>query len=231
MEILAHRGYLNGPDPGAENRLGSMERCLERGWGLETDLRVAPDGRFYISHDPAPITEANAAEACCGLWRRYPYATIALNLKELGYETELLAFLERAGVLDQLFLFDMELLEASPGSTARRFRSAHPAVRLAARVSDRDEPVDRALAIEEAKVIWIDEFDRLWIGEADLRRLKAAGRRLYAISPDIHGFSREQTRRRWREFSAWGVDGVCTDYPAELDEYLRGLDGRDGIVP
>ena len=41
MNILAHRGYFDGPDPNSENRPESMARCLERGWGLETDIRQA----------------------------------------------------------------------------------------------------------------------------------------------------------------------------------------------
>ena len=227
MNILAHRGYFDGPDPNSENRPESMARCLERGWGLETDIRQAPDGRFYISHDPVPITEENEAEAYCRLWRRYPYATIALNVKELGCETSLLTFLENAGVLNQLFLFDMELLETSAGSTARRLRQINPSVRLAARVSDRNESIDQALTIEEAEVIWIDEFDHLWIGESEFQELKAAGRQLYAISPEIHGFSHKQMRRRWHDFATWGIDGICTDHPVALDAYLRELDAME----
>ena len=44
-------------------------------------------------------------------------------------------------------------------TTARRCRDLHPTIRLAARVSDRGESIERALGISVASVIWLDEFD------------------------------------------------------------------------
>jgi hypothetical protein len=176
--------------------------------------------------NPAESSDKNRADRYFRAFRRHPYAVIALNVKELGYEPDLLAYLDRESVLGQIFLFDMELLEKSPGQTAALFRSLNLHVKLAARVSDRGEPIERALGIESAQAIWLDEFDRLWATESDVRRLKAAGKTVYAISPEIHGFSREEMRRRWREFYAWGIDGICTDYSADLSqEIAAGFQG------
>ena len=93
-------------------------------------------------------------------------------------------------------------------------------------MSDRGESIERALSIGAASVVWLDEFDRLWATEQDVRRLKQAGRMVYAVSPDLHGFSLIATRARWAQFSAWGVDGICTDYPVELPRYLNGVTQR-----
>ena len=98
---------------------------------------------------------------------------------------------------------------------------ARPDVKIAARVSDRGESIERALSIPEADIIWLDEFDRLWCTEADVRRLRDAGRTVHAVSPDLHGGTFQQARRRWLDFIQWGVDGICTDYPAALDSLLR----------
>lgn len=221
MIVLAHRGFSKGIDRAIENSIPAIRYCLEQGWGVETDIRRAPDGRFYISHDPAIFDEARDADPFFTLFRRFPSAPIALNVKELGYEGDLLAYLRRQSVLDQVFLFDMELLEEVPGRTADLLRSINPCVKVAARVSDRGEPIERALRIRSAQVIWLDEFDRLWATEADLRRLKSAGKIVYAISPEIHGFSLEEMRRRWHQFHSWGVDGICTDYSSMLAEKLK----------
>ena len=35
--------------------------------------------------------------------------------------------------------------------------------------------------------------------------------------------SLERSRARWAQFNAWGVDGICTDYPVELRDYLDGV--------
>jgi glycerophosphoryl diester phosphodiesterase len=203
--ILSHRGNIVGPCPSAENRLPTVDAALRWQWGLETDIRRDPRGRFYISHDARPTAAGFVAEDFCALFRANPASTIALNIKELGYEAELLAFLEAQRVLDQVFLFDMELLETAPGETARRFRELNSRVRIAARVSDRDE------------------FTGPHFTEADVRQLQRAGRQVHAVSPDLHGATCETSRARWMDFIDWGVDGICTDYPAALDRLLRTL--------
>jgi hypothetical protein len=221
--ILSHRGNIVGPCPSAENRLPTVDAALRWQWGLETDIRRDPRGRFYISHDARPTAAGFVAEDFCALFRANPASTIALNIKELGYEAELLAFLEAQRVLDQVFLFDMELLETAPGETARRFRELNSRVRIAARVSDRGESIDRALSIDAASIIWLDEFTGPHFTEADVRQLQRAGRQVHAVSPDLHGATCETSRARWMDFIDWGVDGICTDYPAALDRLLRTL--------
>jgi glycerophosphoryl diester phosphodiesterase len=219
--ILSHRGNIVGPCPSAENRLPTMDGALRFGWGLETDIRRDANGRFYISHDARPSAAGLLAEDFCTLFRANRRATIALNIKELGHEDSLIDFLKKEDVLGQVFLFDMELLERKPGKTARRFRDRHESVRLAARVSDRGESIEQALAIDAASVVWLDEFDGPWCTAKDVKRLKRAGRAVHAVSPDLHGRSFEATRARWMDFISWGVDGICTDYPAALDRLLR----------
>lgn len=218
--VLAHRGNTDGPDRNGENGLVSIHRALQAGWGLELDIRRDAGGRFYISHDPARWTPGTDADAVFALLRRHPKALVALNLKELGYEAELLTYLDGQGVAGRCVLFDMELIEPVPGETARTFRRLHATIPLAARVSDRREPIERALAVPGTSVVWLDEFDGPWATRADVRRLRAAGRRVWAVSPDLHGFPLRETRARWDDFVEWGVDGICTDYPRVLAERL-----------
>lgn len=217
--ILAHRGNIAGPTA-AENTLAAVRTALERGWGVETDLRRESAGRFYVSHDPSTRPSGLSADGFCSLFRQFPDAEIALNLKEPGFEHELVAYLEAQQVIAQAFLFDMELVEPVAGATAARLRRLHPTVRLGARVSDRGEPLDRALAVAVASVIWVDEFDRAWCTQADIRRLRDAGRRVYAVSPELHGAPPREARARWRDLIHWGVNGICTDHPAELEAVL-----------
>ena len=218
--ILAHRGNVSGSRRDAENTIPAMRAALAHGWGVETDIRRAADGRFYISHDPRPAGDGVDAREFFAVFRAHPRATIALNIKETGYEAELLAYMDGEGVLAQTFLFDMELVEPRAGETAARFRQLHPTVSLAARVSDRDEPLARALAIESASIVWLDEFDGPWCTEADLWRLKNAGRTVYAVSPELHGFPLSYVQARWGQWIDWGIDGICTDDPARLARRL-----------
>jgi glycerophosphoryl diester phosphodiesterase len=224
MDILAHRANVAGPDHATENSPSAFRAALSRGWGLEIDVRHLNGGGLYISHDARAGLSIGTADECFETIRQHPGATIAVNVKEIGREAELLSELARHGVLDQCFLFDMELVEAHRGETARIFRRLNHAVVLAARVSDRDEPVDGALTDSQARVVWLDEFDGPWCSQDDVRRLKAAGKTVYAVSPDLHGGPVEQAQRRWIDFFNWNVDGICTDYPAELQTALARLE-------
>lgn len=226
MILLAHRGNLRGAEPQLENIPARIDEALQLGFGIETDIRRSRSGDLYISHDTAFELAGRSADDHALLWRQFPEQPIALNVKETGYASQLVEFLSRHDLLSQVFLFDFELIEEHAGQMAREIRSLHPGVRLAARVSDRyGETIVQALAIECAGVVWLDEFDSLWACRRDVERLKAAGREVYAISPEIHGFPPEAARRRWREFLDWGVDGICTDDPVRAEQVL-GLDGK-----
>ncbi len=121
------------------------------------------------------------------------------------------------------FYFDFELLEPkSPGATQRKIKSLPNSekLRLASRLSDRNEPLTQCLSIP-AEIVWGDEFDSLWLTEKEARAVQEAGRALYMISPEIHGFDMAATRRRWADFKQWGIAGLCTDYPLEAREFFK----------
>ena len=221
MILFAHRGNTAGAFPAQENTLAQIQTALEHGFGVETDIRRARDGGLYIRHDSVDAPQSPLADQHARLWRRFPSCPIALNIKELGYESQLVSFVETHELADQVFLFDFELLENTPGQTATLCRKLHPTLKLAARVSDRyGESVEQALSISCADMIWLDEFDALWIQPEHVAQLKAANKALYAISPEIHGFSMLESETRWKQFREWGVDGICTDWPIRAREVL-----------
>jgi glycerophosphoryl diester phosphodiesterase len=220
--ILAHRANLTGPHSVIENSLEACARALELGFGLETDLRRDATGAFYISHDTHPRTPANSLEAYTELFRKYPAAELAINVKELGYEAALIELMKSGRLGARSFYFDFELLEPkTPGAAQKKLKSlpGGAAVRAASRLSDRNEPLTQCLAIP-AEVVWGDEFDKLWLTESEAKQVRAAGRLLYMISPEIHGFDIATMRRRWQDFKDWGVDGVCTDFALDAKEFF-----------
>lgn len=218
MEILAHRAFREGVDLARENTLEAVIECLREGWGVEIDIRRDQRGLLYISHDPVTDGTVSSAGSYFSAIRDHGRVRSAINVKELGYEAELARFFRQQAVLDQTFVFDMELLEVEVGASSHAFRQADPDIGIAARVSDRGEPVERALRVTEARFIWLDEFDSLWVSGRDIERLVGSGRTVFVISPEIHGFSLEIARERWKQFNAWGVHGICTDYPALLSQ-------------
>ncbi len=222
--ILAHRANLSGPHSVVENSLAACADALARGFGLETDLRRDAGGAFYISHDPATRTPENSLKAYTELFRRHPTAELAINVKELGYEPALIELMNSGQLGERSFYFDFELLEPKkPGAAQWKIKMlphSHK-VRLAARLSDRNEPWSQCQSIP-AEVVWGDEFDKLWLTEKEVSAVRDAKRTLYMISPEIHGFDLPTMKRRWQDFKAWGVDGVCTDYPLEAKEFFGG---------
>lgn len=230
MIVLAHRGNLSGPDPGRENSPASICEAIAEGYSLETDIRFAPGFGFYIGHDAKPPTPASALEVHAEIWRRNPGCLVALNIKEIGNEALLLERLNALDVASQVFLFDMELIEPHRGEMAASFRSLDADIAIAARVSDRQEPVSSALGIDSASAIWVDEFDGPWATRATVEELVRAGRTVYAVSPDLHGAAPIQSIRRWHEFASWGVAGICTDWPLLLTSEL-GLGNPLQLLP
>ena len=221
--ILAHRANLTGPKSVAENSLTACAAALAAGFGLETDLRRDAAGAFYISHDAHPRTPENSLEAYSALFEKYPSAELAINVKELGYESELIELMRSGRLGRRSFYFDFELLEPkTPGAAQRKIKSLPhgETVRVASRLSDRNEPLAQCLAIP-GEVVWGDEFDRLWMTANDAHAVRTAGRLLCIISPEIHGFDLATMRRRWQDFKTWGVDGVCTDFPIEADRFFN----------
>lgn len=221
MLVIAHRCYREGAEMRRENSLTAVNECLRRGWSIEIDLRRTATGEFYFSHDAGPLTSENEATAIVQSIAKNAKVPVAINVKELGYESALIRFLEENKVIEKVFLFDMEFVESRPGLSAKRFRELNPHVGIAARVSDRSEPVERALEISEASFIWLDEFDSLWVDGDTLMQLKQAQKTVYAVSPEIHGFPVSEVQCRWCELRQWGVDGVCTDYPELLEKVLK----------
>ena len=222
IDILAHRANVSGPEPARENSLAATRHALELGFGLETDLRRDAAGKFYIAHDPQPRKAANDFTQFEKLFREFSDRTVAMNVKELGYEAELIA-LQKSGALGgRTYYFDFELLEPpSPGRTQEIIAQlpGGAATAMASRLSDRGETLTQCLAIP-ASVVWADEFDSLWLTRAEVAAVQAAGRKFYVISPELHGFDERARRARWAEFKAWGIDGLCTDYALSARDFF-----------
>ena len=222
MVIFAHRANIGGPNPDAENSLSAVQQALELGFGIETDLRRDSQKKYYIAHDPQPWTEQNDFKPFATLFRKFSDRTIAMNVKELGYEADLIALQKSGDLGGKSFYFDFELLEPkTPGRTQRLIQKLPDGDKtsLAARLSDCGEPLEQCLAIP-ANSVWADEFDSLWLTRRKVEAVHAAGRKFYAISPELHGFDGAARLKRWRDFKNWKIDGLCTDFALSAREFF-----------
>ncbi len=197
MLIFSHRGNINGPGT------IDLDECANRGFGVELDLRFDETWEaFYFSHDKTGYSSSTDANHI--LFKLHKVAK-AINIKEVGQErraVQLLQYHRKA------FVFDFELCGADP--------EAYKKLTRAARVSDRR---DERTPQFEAPIIWLDEFN-WWVIKKDVARL--SGKKVYFVSPELHKpkMPISLIKERWHEAVYWEVDGICTDYPEELESFL-----------
>ena len=65
-----------------------------------------------------------------------------------------------------------------------------------------------------------NRFDSLWLTRREVEAVHAAGRKFYAISPELHGFDEAARLKRWQQFKDWQIDGLCTDYALSAREFF-----------
>lgn len=198
MLILSHRGNISG------HGTIDFDECANRGFGVELDLRFDEEWKsFYFSHDKTGYS--SSTDACHILFKLHRVAK-AINIKETGQEESAVRLLQYHR---DLFAFDFELCDADP--------LAYEKLTRAARMSDRRS--ERSPQFE-APIIWLDEFNS-WVMKNDVARL--VNKKVYWVSPELHKprMSIALIKDRWHEAVYWEVDGICTDYPDQLEMFLQ----------
>ncbi len=198
MLIISHRGNVAGPGT------IDFDECGKKGWGVELDLRFDEKWEtFYFSHEK--VGYSSSTDACHILFKLHQ-VTKAINIKEVGQEERAVRLLQ---FHPKLFVFDFELCDADT--------LAYEKLTCAARVSDRR---DERSPQFEAPIIWLDEFN-WWVIKKDVVRF--ANKKVYWVSPELHmpRMSIELIKERWHEAAYWEVDGICTDYPVQLEIFMQ----------
>ena len=209
MKILAHRGYWKtAPE---KNSLAALAGALERGWGVETDIRDYR-GELVISHDPADEDAPRLAELFSAYGRlAAPKPLLALNVKADGLYLFLPDLFKRFDVKpENHFLFDASLPE--------QYIYLKRGFRVFTRSSE-FEP--RPAFLEQSAGVWLDQFtDRGHIMTA-LDPLLATGLEICVVSPELHGRSPEELWARLAARKGHARLHLCTDRPAEAEVYFQ----------
>lgn len=222
MEILAHRGLGFGK---LENSLDAIKETLFRRFGLETDVRLGCDDQVVITHDSPENSVLRLNEVLDLLL--HSQTTKAIHLKEdnIGLWRQVCKKL-RDGL--SIFLFDVTI------ETARQIKKEFPELKLAFSVGESHflptvYLLDEVLNLPECDIIWWDEwteFGKVY-NEEQMRKIKEAGKKVYAISPELHKNTLPSHQYAtnpefvWRKLIDLGVDGICTDYPFRLSKFLK----------
>jgi len=220
MRILAHRGFLSGKEERRENTYEQLIEAVKNGFDVEFDvnLDIAKES-LVLSHDETPWSHqrepARFIEAVHGT------SFHALNVKNLLAIYPLTQLLEMTSTKDNIFLFDFELLDAERlGARFIMHSLSENGFHVAYRLSEREQFYEQYLHDEQVSMVWLDEFETPWITKSHIEQLSDKGIRSFVVSPELHADITETAMiKRWDDLLAYGVDGICTDYPLKLREH------------
>ena len=211
MKIIAHRGLWK--EKSERNTLPALEAALQKGYGIETDLR-AYRGKLFISHDPIlDPTTVPRFEQLLELSKAYPELPFFLNIKEDGLLTIILDFVKDIGERPVVF-FDMSVPELYRYS--RKMESA----RLCTRLSDYET---HPSGVGLCDWLWVDGFEREMREKEIKKVLEHHPLKPAFVSPELHGRDRMPFWKMLKE-AGWLKDPssfVCTDYPELFEIFCK----------
>jgi hypothetical protein len=174
MKTIAHRGAWI--ERASENTLDALLNALNRGFAIETDIRLH-GGEIVLSHDPVlPKQRPATLTALLCKSELFAHSTIFLNVKEDGLLPHLIQL--EPWKRYQIVFFDMSTPELV------KYSKIVPKRNLATRWSDVEaEPVLYA----HCDWLWVDCFD----SEIDFKDARAgkylAEKQVVFVSPSLHG--------------------------------------------
>ena len=206
MQILAHRGFWK--TQAEKNTRSAFERAFSLGFGIETDLRDL-DGEIVVSHDaPQTTDDLMTFDELLELYYEYDSTSfLALNVKSDELQLKIRTSLERCG-LDAYALFDMSIPDLV------KYRSI--GLKYLSRMSDLEK---YPIGIEDAKGIWLDEFNDGWIKKVGLENVFKHDKPVFVVSSELHGRSHHEI---WKKLKSIKHESLylCTDFPVDAERYF-----------
>lgn len=203
MKILCHRGLWY--DKSDQNSLQAFQDALNRGYGIETDIRDQ-NGELVVSHDIPVGGVLNAREFFSNYAQLNSRAMLALNIKSDGLQDSLEQLLIEFQI-KRYFVFDMSI----PDSLGYIRRS----MPIASRLSEFESPGPLS---NKANYVWLDAFESEWYADDLVEKLVEQGKSVVIVSPELHRRSHVALWERLRHLDSKGRLYLCTDLIKEAEE-------------
>lgn len=210
--ILAHRGWWTAPEE--QNSTVALERAIEAGFGIETDIRDR-DGELVISHNPPLINiKTPSLSWLLGRCRAHNYdGVLAINIKSDGLAKLVSAQLSEHPDI-QTFVFDMSVPDMLGYLEAN--------LSVFSRMSEHET---KPACENQSAGIWLDSFGLQFPQGDVLKRLVEEYRSVAVVSPELHGREHRQFWAEIRQTVSLYPDlvSLCTDFPDEAEQFFAEL--------
>ncbi len=224
IEVVAHRGlHITA----CENTMDAFEQAVQAGAdALELDVHATADGIIVVHHDAGiPPTAGNSVVIATSTGQEVAAAALAANFRIPTLAEVMQQFTGRAKLYLEVKAMNIELLVARilrsveceiavhsfDHRIAQRVRDLVPALQTGILIVGR--PVFPAKLVADAAAT--DYWPRADFVDRDLvTEVHGAGGRVIVWTPN--------TQPEWKRMIDLRVDGICTDRPDLLCEWLAG---------
>jgi len=176
ISLLAHRGFWKIKKE--KNTLEAFWKALDQGCGIETDLRDF-NQKLVISHDPASPKSISAKRIFSKLSTHPSFRKVlfAFNIKADGLQEWVKALIEKFGLKNNSFIFDMS------APTHYGYSFYLPRKNIGTRWSDFEST---PLFLEKSAYIWMDQFETFKNDIEKIKKWQNQSKRICFVSPELH---------------------------------------------
>jgi glycerophosphoryl diester phosphodiesterase len=200
-EIFAHRALINSE----EHSIKGILKYIDLGLGIELDLRKSSHG-IYLSHDPT--NSGILFRDICPILLKSE-STIALHIKELTASEDIKDIINEFS-LEKIFVFDTDYEYVS------KMFSTTDVAYYASKIPSNNI---------NAKIFWCDELEKKWFTKENIDKMHMRNKTIYSVSRElVKQSTMEEIYEDWGRLIKVGFDGICTNYPLELQQFWRNLD-------
>lgn len=178
------------------------------GMTLEQIRRLDAGGRFDPRFSGEKVPTVEEVLELAAEYRRHDLV-LAVDLKAVGVEEDVVRLVERHEVLDRLLFIGTTISDAQ---VRGRLKGASGKARTAALANNAEE-FPKALAAPDADWVYL----RYLPTPEQMEAVRRAGKRAFLAGPTVS----DDLPENWRRAVAVGIDAILTDCPLELRTVLR----------
>jgi glycerophosphoryl diester phosphodiesterase len=196
--IFAHRAIFKNK----ENSIEGIEHYKKEKINVELDLRLGSEG-IFLSHD-RNITDQTFEEACKILSNSE--ITCALHIKQKDVVTEAIRIIEKYNLKKYFLLATIDDI-LFPSNVKQENIANY---------------VNRKPKDYSNKLLWCDETIGEWYSQENINTLHNKKNIIITMSREfIKESNTIEMYEEWKRLLSFKIDGICTEYPLELRDYLE----------